>query len=180
MSETTNPYRPPIAAGSESDALRPRALFALRITLLLLLVPAALNYVCFDLVAIGQSGLSATQKWLYRTTNLSLVVAVPNVIWFLGLPLLEGLGELIRSRLAGDTDKARWREALHLSLRPAPWLALIGAVLWSLWVIGVYLLGIHFFAISLAVAVPAHLVAACFYIPLLVRWIRLARAAKRE
>jgi hypothetical protein len=77
---------------------------------------------------------------------------------------------------AHDTDRAGWLDALHKQLTWAPYLALPGAALWAIWVFGVYQLHVDFRLLSWAVGVPAHLLAACLYVPLLYAWYQLSRS----
>lgn len=65
----------------------------------------------------------------------------------------------------------------YRSLNSLICVAIPDAALWMVWVFGFYHMHSDFYTISWAVGAPAHLLAACWYVPLVHRWYRLARTA---
>jgi hypothetical protein len=171
-----NPYQSPTALseGDGDPATRSQAKRALRMALLVLLPPALLNYAAFDSLAIESSTLPGDVKLLYRTINLSAFAVGSIAIWIAGIGLLEGVAEAIRRALGSRASREQWRGVLYQSMRSMVAPATVGAVLWVAWVFGIYVLNVDFMTVSIAVAVPAHLLAALVYLPLLYRWWKLA------
>jgi hypothetical protein len=142
----------------------------------ILLAPAIFNYYAFDLQMIANSSLPSPTQTLYRATNILGFAVGSALIWFLGFPLLERVSQLIRLALASHTSLSRWLAIFYASVRSAVYLAIPGAILWAIWVVGFYYLGIGFYRISWSVGVPAHLLGALWYVPLVCRWYKLASA----
>lgn len=167
---TENPFQSPdcvddlIAVGSD---LRRRARLSFRLTVLILLGPAAYNCWAFNHYAL------ARLTHLHEI-NFTLLAIGAALILFLGFPVLEAISRVLRFIFGQRADRADWQDALYRSLNRTVYLAIPGAVLWVIWVIGFYEMRANFYTISWAVGVPAHLLAACWYVPLLYRWFRLA------
>jgi hypothetical protein len=171
---TENPYQSPSFPGETVAAesrLRRQARRSFRVAALILFLPAAYNYWAFDAYAVGR--LPGDDAQLSRTLNMLGLVMVAALIWHLGLPGLEALARLLRTVFARGTDRTAWEEALYRSLGWAVYLAIPGAVLWTIWVFAFYRLHADFHALSWAIGVPAHLLGACWYVPLIYRWYRL-------
>ena len=174
---STNPYESPAVANHTADSHLPNrrsALAAFRTAFLILLAPALFNYYAFDTHAIS-GGIPPILQAVYRTTNLVGIVVGSTFIWFFALPVLEAVARTIRNVVARDASTDSWDGALYVSLKPAVYLAVPGAILWVLWVVGFYFLQLDFVMISYGVGIPAHVLAACLYVPLLIRWYRLSR-----
>lgn len=172
-----NPYQPPSSSpATETDfaALRAIARQAVRRSLLILSVPAFYNYCAFDAQAIVGAGTPPGLALLYRAANLLGSVVGGALVWFLGLPLIELFSHGLRLLVARTADASVWNRTLYEALRRSPYLAVPGAVLWAVWVFGFYQLRIDIVTISWVVGVPAHLLAAALYFPLICRWCRLA------
>jgi hypothetical protein len=172
-----NPYQSPQFWGETVNAepsLRKRARRAFRVATLVLLIPAVYNYWAFDAHAIASSGLPSELASVYRTIDILGFVVGGTLIWLLGVPILEAIARLLRVLFANGTDRAAWQDILYRSLNWAAFLAIPGAALWAIWVFGFYQMKVDFYAISWAVGVPAHLLAACWYLPLIRGWYRLA------
>ncbi len=174
---SNNPYQPPAASEPLRDRRSPKrgsALWAFRTGLLILLPPTLFNYYAFDSRS-SSNGFPLDIRALYYAFSIGSLCLGAAAAWFLTLPLLEWVAWMIRSLVAGKVPASRWDDALYESLRPAAYLALPGAGLWVVWVVGFYYLALDFVILSYAVGIPAHLLAACLYIPLIIRWFRLAR-----
>jgi hypothetical protein len=143
-----------------------------------LLIPALYNYWAFDALAV--SPLSADLARLFRTLNLLGLAFAFALIWLFGLVALERIAGLVRRVFANEIDRDQWLAVLHKRLTRAPYLAIPGAALWGIWVFGFYDLRIGFQTISWSVGVPAHLLAACLYLPLIHDWYQLARWPARS
>ncbi len=175
---STNPYESPATVNRTADSHLPNrrsALAAFRTAFVILLTPALFNYYAFDTDAIG-GGIPPILQAAYRTTNLVGIAVGSFLIWFFALPVLEAASRTIRNVVARDASTDRWVDALYMSLKPAAYLAVPGAILWALWVVGFYFLQLDFVMISYGVGIPAHILAACLYVPLLIRWYRLSRS----
>ena len=174
---STNPYETPAVGDHTADSHlqnRRAALAAFRTAFLILLAAALFNYYAFDTHAII-GGFPPILQAAYRITNLGGIAIGSAFIWFFALPVLEAVGRTIRYVVARDVSTDNWDGALYVSLKPAVYLAVPGAFIWVLWVVGFYFLQFDFVMISFWVGIPAHVLAACFYVPLLVRWYRLSR-----
>lgn len=175
MSE--NPYEspkaPPAAVVAESR-LRKQARLAFRLSALVLFLPAIYNY-CV-LVSRDVAPLPDYLANFARTVSIAAFAVAALLISFLGFPALELIARLLRIVFARGADRNAWDEILYRSLNRTIYLAVPGAVLWAIWVVGFYELrwSYHAIVISWAVGVPAHLLAACWYVPLIYQWFRLA------
>ncbi|MGI9469633.1 MAG: hypothetical protein ACR2OA_21095 [Rubripirellula sp.] len=179
MSIPPNPYASP---QTDSTGLptpsknRGVAQHHLRLALLILLAPAAYNFICFSFPAeAGAAGLHIPA--IYRWINGFGFVVTAAAIWFFGLPLLELL-TLGLHRIFGRTSSAlAWKEALYQVLGRAPFFAVAGAFLWALWVAAFYQFGVGFYAVSVPIGIAAHLLAAGLYVPLIACWYNLRRSS---
>ena len=180
----TNPYESPATVaqapdleevGSELAIAKRTAMRSVWAAILILLVAGLFNYYAFDQVIIAEKVAPRLQVTV-RVINLTGIVTITLVAWFLLVPALETLGRWGRYLTGEKAPVAAWSEALYRSLRPAFYLAIPGAILWAIWVMGFYFVHLDFFVLSIGVGVPAHLLAAVLYLPLLVRWYLLARS----
>lgn len=173
MSE--NPYESPKCLSETTiapTALQLQATRSFRALAVVLLLPAIYNYWEFDAHAVSRvPGLLAAN---FRSANILGFVVGGALVWFFGMPILEAISRLIRVIFAGGTDRSAWQEVLYRSLNRVPYLAVGGAALWSTWVFGFYEMKGDFYSISWAVGIPAHVLAACWYVPLIHGWYRLA------
>ncbi len=179
----TNPYQSPAVTShtttsSQGDAMtiaqRRSAVVSVRIAILLLLVSGLFNYYAFDTFVIGNAMPAGFHTFL-RVINLGGIFAVTALSWFLLVPGLEVLARFVRHLSGRQSTVSQWNEAIYRSLRPAAYLAIPGTILWGIWVAGFYFGQLNFTLLSLAIGVPAHLLAAGLYVPLIVRWYLLAR-----
>jgi hypothetical protein len=167
---TDNPYESPKWLGESpitSTSLQLQATRLFRTLALVLLVPAFYNYWEFDVHVVSQ--LPDILAPLCRFANILGFVVGGLLVWFLGMPTLERISRLLRIVFAGGADRATWQEVLYRSFNRTTYLAVGGAALWILWVFGYYEMRSDFYTISWAVGVPAHLLAACWYVPLIHR-----------
>jgi hypothetical protein len=172
-----NPYQSPQFSGETANtesSLRKRARLSFRIAILVLLIPAVYNYWAYDAHAVASSRLPSDLATLCRTVEVLGFVVAGTLIWFLGLPILEAIAQLVRILFANGADRTAWQDILYRSLSWAAFLAVPGAALWGMWVFGFYQMDVDFYTISWAIGVPAHLLAACWYLPLMHGWYRLA------
>ena len=171
-----NPYESPKShpdATAADASWRRRARHCFHASILILLVPAVYNAWAFDLHVV--SPLPSNLAIRCRAVNVVGFMLGSALIWCLGLPALEAASRLLRTTFAGRTDPAPWEEIFHRSFTRLVYLAAPGAVLWMIWVFAFYQVGVGFYEISWAVGVPAHLLGACWYVPLVYRWYRLAK-----
>ena len=173
----TNPYQPPKAGTAPPPVVAGRhaALRHFRIALLILLVPAFYNFVCFNFLA-GPATATLALSDFHRLVNTLGFAFGTVALWYFGLAMLEVLSVSIHAIFARESELVRWKSDLYDTLRRGPLLACLGAVLWSIWVAGFYQLGISFYVISVPIGVAAHIVAACLYLPLIYRWYQTKRA----
>ena len=95
------------------------------------------------------------------------VFVTAAAIWCLGLGLLELLTGCIHRLFGRKAGLADWKTALYRVLERLPSTAVLGAVLWVVWVIAFYHLGVGFYLISVPVGIAAHLLAASLYLSFL-------------
>jgi hypothetical protein len=170
-----NPYESPksVAAMPAAErSSRAHARFWLRLSAAVLFLPALYNYWAFDRCSVAR--LPDDLAALFRALNLAAFAGAGVMIWVLGLPLLEAIARLIRAVLASGTERVAWEDVLYRSLRRTIYLAVPAAALWSIWVFYFYQMRSDFYAISWAVGIPAHILGACWYVPLSYEWYQLA------
>lgn len=171
MSE--NPYESPESStgGAESD-LRARAQRSFRFVVMLFLLPAAYNYWAFDIRVVNR--LPNDLANLCRSANVLGITFASFLIWYLGVVVLEWMAGSLRFLFAPTTDLDSWQKALYQSFHVLSYIAAPGAMLWAAWVFCIYYLKSDFYVVSWVVGIAAHLLAACWYVPLIYRWYRLA------
>ncbi|GAA4427269.1 hypothetical protein [Bremerella cremea] len=175
---SNNPFQSPTPTaepGPKGNSSRQSALVSLRLAIVMLTAAGLVNYHAYDTMAMGPHVSLFGLMIMMRVFQLVLVGLLVIGCWLLLLPTLEVIAERLRSWFAKHVDAETWNEALYRSLAPAAILALPGSILWIVWVIGFYYLKAPFLLISYAVGIPAHLLAACIYVPLLYRWYHLWR-----
>lgn len=181
-------YRPPPAtAGSASDSnplhplksspLRRYALWRIRMTVGILLIPALLNWVCIHLAL----NANVPRGFPNPLLDLLWVLFLATLIGC-SLPLLERIGELLRWRLVPRVSPVLWREALYGGLQYLIPAAIAGSVLWIIW------LGLFFFVdaggrfqmtVTVLLSTLGHAVGASVWGNVLWRWNRLRRQSQQ-
>lgn len=165
-----NPYQAPnaapVATAAAVSSQRRRAMLHWRLGWGLLMLAATDNFCQFS----AQVG----DPVLVILNGLGFVILAGAVFCF-GLFALERIAVLIRWLFSGQASQASWLDVLYRSLKPVPWLAAIGTLIWGTWIACYYLMEIDFMVASVPAAIAGHLVAACFYLPLFYRWYRLER-----
>ena len=176
---STNPYQPPdvqsTLSSSQIDGWH-IACHSLRLALLILLVPAVYNFVCFHLRYNG-SRIDLSMDTVFLAINSCGFLLIAAAIWFLGVLALEFITRVLHSIFSRSSRLDDWREALYDILRRAPFFAVPGAVMWVIWVHAFYQLRLGFYAVSVPIGIVAHVIAACFYVPLIYRWYKLERTS---
>lgn len=178
---TVNPFESPRDSGIRNlpnDVDRRNALFHLRLTLCILLIPAIYNYYAFDREVFTYARFPMPIYALYRIVNIGAMFVGSLLIWYFAHSILEWLSGMIRQLFAKTVDRNAWQNAFYSSLQRAMYLSIAGAMLWAIWVYAIYSLDADFFVVSWAVGVPAHLLGACWYVPLFVAWYKLRKASK--
>ena len=178
---TENPFQSPRDSGTRippANAERLNPLFQLRLILCILLIPAIYNYYAFDGEVFSNARYPMAIYALYRIVNIGAMFVGFLLCWYFALSILERLSEMTRHLFARNVDRNAWKNAFYSSLRRAMYLSIAGSGLWAIWVYAFYRLDADFFAISWAVGVPAHLLGACWYVPLFVTWYKLRIASK--
>jgi hypothetical protein len=143
-----------------------------RTALLILLVPAIYNFVCFS-YAIGNSQNAYPFFVISLAMNSLGFIFVVATVWFFGLKILELITWLAYRLMSRKDNLDDWLKALHLALDQTPMFAVLGAILWIIWVVGFYHLQVGFYAISVPLGIVAHLLAAALYLPLFYSWYRM-------
>ncbi len=174
-----NPYEAP---KTESDVPpqspdRAGAMLRVRTALGIMLLPALYNFVCFSFPA-GLSEPGSPIRTVFLVVNGLGLIGVFIAIWFFGLTALELVTWVCQRIFARNSSLGEWHAVLYVSLRHLPVFALCGAILWSIWTVAFYILGMNFFALSVPIGIAAHLLAAGLYLPLFYRWYQLERAAR--
>ncbi len=179
----TNPFETPksqAALPAVTNVDRVAAQRGLRIALVLLLISAVYNFVCFSVLPSYVDEIDVQQLWFFRAVNFSGLVLFAMAVWFLGLIVLEFLTSGLHAIFGRRSSLASWQNELYRSLAGVPLKALLGAVLWAVWIAAFYQLDVNFFVISVPVGIAAHLLAAWVYLPLLYRWYKQSRTPLRE
>lgn len=170
-----NPYASPESDSTglhDSSKSRRLAQSCLRLALLILIAPAVYNFTCFSYPAATAPDELRIQNSFAWINGIGFCFTAA-ALWFLGLPVLELLTVVIHKVFGRTTSVEAWKEALYQSLRRAPFVSVLGAVLWTLWVAAIYQMGVGFYAASVPIGIAAHLLAAGLYVPLFVRWYTL-------
>ena len=171
---TYNPYQTPQSLSESSSTIttnRQAAQRKIRISTIIFLVPALYNLVCFSLLTSSQVVFPFfVVNFVFNLLGAIIVVAA---VWFFGLTILELIAAVAYRVAARKSQRNSWYDALYDSLTRLPLFAVLGSILWTMWVAGFYQLRLNFFAISIPLGIAAHLLAAGLYIPLLYRWYRL-------
>lgn len=176
-----NPYAPP---RSTEDPLEPASLERLvarrqvRMTTLILLVPASYNLVCFAFSPATNRRVIPLPPEV-KALNLVGFVVLIVLIWLLALPVLELVSRGVHALAGRRSPPEEWLRALYASLRPAPFLAVGLAAIWMGWVVAFYRWGMDFYSVSVPVGVASHVLLAGLYAPLFYRWYRLVRNSSR-
>lgn len=179
---STNPYespKVPTALQPTANVDRVKALRSVRIALLILLVPAVYNFVCFNLY-LNPRRIQLPNHSVYVTINSLGIVLLVFVIWFFGLAIFEFVAGGLHSILARKSLLDDWKSTMYVIVRRAPMFAIAGAVLWAIWVAAFYQLRVGFYAVSVPVGVAAHLLAACLYVPLFYRWYKIEHTEAKQ
>lgn len=154
--------------------LRANALRRIRYALLILLLPAIYNFICFSLLV--DSLVGDLHMWMiYWAVNGMGFAALATAVWFLGLRLLEVWTVVVHKIFGSKATLENWNAALYEVLVRGPLLAVLGAIVWGIWVVAYYHLSVGFYMISIPTGIAGNLLAACLYVPLLYRWYSLER-----
>jgi hypothetical protein len=182
MDSKLNPYEAPAYSGRSQEPTNssPRrvARKRLRLAILVLFIPAAYNYYCFDKAALGNVHPAGAYEIVARSINIGGIIMATCLLWFLCLPMLELMTWWIFRVVLKSERFESGMNALYESLRFAVYFALVGALLWMIWNVGYYDCHIDFFTISIPVGILANFLAAGVYIPLAYRWHRIKKAAR--
>lgn len=170
----SNPYAPPSTidnlAQLPDPELRAMAQGRFKVSCWILTFPTLLNWVFFNWRLRPE----------YVLVNCLGLIALAIVVAFYGFRIVERLSSTIQRIVCRNEARQEWDRVLWKALVALPGFIAIGSLLWTLWVIGFYVMNINFVLISYAVGMPAHVLAACFYVPLIIRWFRIARACNRR
>jgi hypothetical protein len=176
---STNPYEVPNScqdSPAAEERLRLTALRCVRVMLVVLLVPAAYNL--YLLSFVGWPGrVVPPNHYLFAAANALGLVFVALAIWLLGLKILEFIAGGLFAVAAKNSRLDDWNNILYHMLRRAPWLSVMGAVLWIIWATAFYVFRINYFVLSVPIGAFANLLGALFYVPLFYQWYSLERTA---
>jgi hypothetical protein len=176
-----NPYESPPLLPDEAMAGiaidRTTGLKATRTIYWILLLPALLNELAFLHSELrGNYQLGGLEVLILLTVLgvwVAIWIVITSLVYFGGFYLIELLARGLRFLFAPKVSPGAWNHVLYTSLHASIKLVISGAILWAIWVIGFYVLEIDFYVISWLIGVPAHILGACFYVPLLYKWYRL-------
>jgi hypothetical protein len=176
---STNPYEPPESAATSrvpEHGERDVAKRSLRIALVLMLPSAVYNFICYNFPTDPEH-IEIPIYSVYRVFNGLGFIAITTAIWWFGLLILEFLTGGFHAFFGRHSELGAWKTALYRMLHRLPPFAIVGAVLWAIWIAGFYQLDIGFYAVSVPVGIAGHLLAAGWYVPLFYRWYRIERSA---
>lgn len=181
-----NPYQAPLATEtvelaevSETEepvsfnTKRQQAFRNCLISVLIFSVPAFINMVFLEGYYLWQLLI------FFRDLTYPEIVFLVFVLCFwvgaaLGcLKVLEKIAGIIRWAIARRTSKEEWMIILFESTQRLVPLCLAGFITWMMWNIGFYIYEIDFTAISAFCGTIGHILAAIWYLPLVIRWFRL-------
>ena len=175
---SVNPFEPPRTPGEPPrvSGLSSRAKLAWRTIVLLMMVPAIYNFLEFNAKVImapsAGSRLAPIEALTLWLGNSLLIVVGGIALWLFGLQLINALSMTIRRLFAPQCSAIAWQEPLERALYRAAILAIPGALLWMAWVFGFYEMQMNFYVLSWLIGIPAHILGACVYIPLIYGWYR--------
>ena len=176
----TNPYQAPQVESVAKVPAHPHRRLAvrnIRVALPIFLLPAVYNILCFHSRESFEGSYPRSPNIMLGVVNLIGLGLLAIAIWFLGMRALEILTKIIYSFMHRLSGWDQWKEALYQSLDRLPVLAVAGAVLWAIWVCAFYQLEVGFLTISIPVGIAGNLLGAWLYVPLIVHWFRIERAA---
>ncbi|OYP38922.1 hypothetical protein [Rhodopirellula sp. MGV] len=175
---TSNPYEAPGDDSLDQNDLskrRHQGLMWFRGLLVVLLLPAIYNYIRFDHAILHGPGVSAGLIKTYRAVNMVLIAIGSLSLWIWGYPVIEWLSMKLKRLFGPNKDPLAWQDCLHRSARQAFRLSFPAAALWFVWVHIFYRSPENFILLSWLIGIPAHLLAACWYIPLFRSWAECPR-----
>lgn len=179
MNNNVNPYDPP-ESPTHLDPLPPSRVRTMRRcvrgSLLLLLAPGLHNF-CELETPIGRNDVHLSPVGMI---NLLGIVTLTITVWFYGLELIVWAAEKIRAYCAPRVTRADWQRPVTRALGRALRASLMGAAVWFAWNLAYFHWHADFTTVSLVAGIPAHLLAAAVYLPLMLDWFRLVRDASPE
>jgi len=176
-----NPYRSPVAApappANSYQTARRKALWQVRLALVVLMVPAVANYLCFHFVRApqrfnGPVELHSPIMVIASGFNALLLGMLCVVVWFLALWLLERIATILKL-LVRDASSDDWLRVLHNAInRRLLFAAMAGACVWLGWIGMFYYTDVHIIIIHNLAAALAWAAVAWIVLPLLLSWWR--------
>ncbi len=140
------------------------------------MVPAFYNLVCFA-YAPKWNRVVLPYEPFGRFVNTFAFGITAVIVWWWALNFLEAITAALFRIFARRSQRSDWLLELYVGLRPAPYVALAGAVVWFLWITAFYTLGIYFYEVSIPASIAGNLLGARLYVPLAYRWYMLERNA---
>lgn len=182
-----NPYASPTAPqmgeglGDDFGALRSKTIRGWQVSLLILLLPAMVNFYLLLERSIRYVDVVPPQPhFALILVNMIWCVPLAALLRFAFLPLLELIAGAIRYLFARNVPRQLWLASMYRSLSLLVPVAIFGAVLWMVWLVGFYLLEMNFFVISIPVGILAHLLGATIYLRIFYGWFRLSRESPTQ
>ncbi len=177
-----NPYRPPRPVLPADDALnesdRNLARRKTRLAVGILTLPAVYNVLSFNF-RIGADA-SALVNIIYRSVNLIGFTLLILIVWYMGLNVFEFVTRICHRLIARNSTLEEWRKTLYQTILRSTPFAMVGAIVWAIWVLAIYQANVDFYVVSVPVAILSHLLAAGLYLPLILNWFKLEREASSE
>ena len=189
--DNSNPYQSPHIDESSlqdgSSDQRSNALFLVRWTIVMLLIPGAWNFYCFHFVRathrlIFNDGyiIHPNVQWLFACVNFVLSAGLIAFVWFAGLKTLDCVGVVAHHLFAEEMPQQQWLASMYDSLWPLKWIAPVGAVSWMLWLYLYFYTNFQVIVINLALGGFGHILALLVYGNIFYRWYRLRGEHKRR
>ena len=184
---TQNPYESPstqaVPVAHEFDLKRQKAIWSLRYTYLILVMPALYNNACLNIAAFTFSPVPGAKPitsgaWIVVFGFAVLFsIVIGGLWWFLSLACIERITRIIHWCVSKQLTCGAWINRLHDSFGKLYWYAIPGAILWGSWVYAYYQLEMDSISVSIAAGIAAHILAAAWYIPLFFNWYQIDRAS---
>ena len=135
--------------------------------LLIMLIPALYNFICFNFPQ------NSSMPLLFAVFNGIGLLMLLITAWFFSLHILEFACSALNIAFGQQNKTRSWKNALYNSLKITPRLAAAGALLWLAWAYGFYQLAMPFYSISIPALITGNVLAAVWYLPLIFHWRRI-------
>ena len=177
-----NPYASPLADQQTPKVLplRAQARSYVRRTLLILAIGVGVNIWANFYWTEPYPRLSYDTRPPLVIGNAIFFSVVFAVLWFVALRLIEFIAGLFHAVFGRVVSREDWLTSLHQSLWPMIPAALMGCVLWILWLVLFHLAGYPGgFALDVVFQIAGHALGAWVYLNVFWNWYQLRGAGTR-